>query len=184
MRIAVALMIILFFASFAANASDPVETDSVLLKSLFDADQEIRSEENRKAGNAPTLQEERDRRFAVFQLISEGKVRTANDFFHAGMILHHTSSMLLDSGEMVSLGTENKLLAFFLFRRAHALGHKSGYPMMAAAYNYYLGACGVDEPRKYGYKFDGDTPIWRPNANEEEKETLQCGFDPRPYLIR
>jgi len=182
MRFVIVFVLIHLFAPCVADTDNSSGADSELLQSLFDADQEIRSEENRKAGNTPTLQEERDRRFAVFQLISEGKVRTANDFFHAGMILHHTSSMFLDSGEMVSLGTENKLFAFFLFRRAHALGHKSGYPMMAAAYNYYLGSCGVDEPRKYGYKFEGDTPIWRPNANEEEKETLHCGFDPRPYF--
>lgn len=79
---------VLLFSQFASGGT---EIDSGRLKELFDADQAIRSEENRKAGKVPTVQEERDRRFEVFQLLSAGQLRTANDYFHAGMILHHTS---------------------------------------------------------------------------------------------
>jgi len=108
-------------------------------------------------------------------------LHTANDFFHAGMILHHTSSTLLDDGSLASMGTESHLLAFFLFRRAYQLGHKSGRPMMGAAYNYYLRSCGEDSG-KYGYKFEGHETIWRPNVDEEDVNTLKCGFDPRPFV--
>ena len=162
-------------------SAEGTAADAEHLKALFDADQAARSEENRKAGRFPTLQEERDRRFSVFQLISEGKLRTANDYFHAGMIIHHTSSIALESGEQVSLGTESKLLAFFLFKQAHKLGHKSGRPMMAAAYNYYLRACREDASI-FGYKFDGDMPVWRPDADGDDKNALKCGFDPRPHF--
>lgn len=166
---------------FVDKAAGTDEADSVQLKALFDADQAIRSEENRKAGNTPTLQEERDRRFAVLQAVSEGKLQTAKDFFHAGMILHHTSSTLLDDGSLTSMGTESHLLAFFLFRRADQLGYAYGHPMMGAAYNYYLQACGEDSG-KYGYKFEGHETIWRPNVDGEDVDLLKCGFDPRPYV--
>ena len=154
--------------------------DSEQLKALYEADQEIRSEDNRKAGNAPTLQEERDRRFAVLQAIAEGRLRTANDYFHSAMILHHTNSTRLDDGSLASMGAESHVLAFFLFRRAHQLGHESGRPMMGAAYNYYLRACGEDAG-KFGYKFEGREIVWRPNLDAAEMNTLKCGFDPRPF---
>ncbi len=162
-------------------ASGHVTADSELLKTLYDADQTIRSEENRNAGNTPTLQEERDRRFSVLRAISEGRVVTANDYIHAGIVLHHTSSTRLDDGSLVSMGTESHLLAFFLFRRADELGHDSARPLMGAAYNYYLRACGEDAGR-YGYKFEGRDIIWRPNVDADEVDDLKCGFDPRQYV--
>ena len=175
------LVAIVFLLPLSQIASGAADVDSQRLKELFDADQAIRSEENRESGKTPTVQEERDRRFGVFQLISTGQLRTANDFFRAGIILHHTTLIRLDNGEFSSYGTENKVLAFFLFKRAHELGHKSGRRMMAAAYNYYLRACGEDSS-KYGYRFEGDEPLWRPTVDEEEIDTLKCGFDPRPYF--
>ena len=166
---------------FSGIAFGGDHTDSAKLKELYDADQEARSAENMAAGIVPTLQEERDRRFTAMRLISEGDLTTANDYFHAGMLLHHTGSIQFDDEHFASLGTESKLLAFFLFRRSHELGHKSGRVMMAAAYNYYLNACGEDGG-KYGYKFEEREPMWRPNVSEEETDALKCGFDPRPYF--
>ena len=178
-----ALIVIFFFAFThgAALGEDTAPQDSKRLQELYAADQEARSPENRAAGLAPSLQEERDRRFEVFRLISEGELESANDFFRAGMILHHTSSIHFDDGHFASLGTESKLLAFFLFRRSHILGHPSGLNMMAAAYNYYLQACGEDAG-KYGYDFLDRKPVWRPGVTDVESEELKCGFDPRPYL--
>ena len=178
--IAVVFILCAILTSHLASA-DGEAADSVELKALYNADQAVRSEQSRKDGKYPTLQEERDRRFAVFQIIAQGKLRTANDYFHAGIIIHHTGSMANDSGVQVSLGTESKLLAFFLFQRAHQLGHESGRPLMAAAYNYYLQACGEDAG-KFGYKFNGRDPIWRPTAESKESEALKCGFDPRPHF--
>lgn len=169
------------FFMFVSSVAGSEDVDSAKLKELFDADQEIRSEENRKAGKAPTLQEERDRRFAVLLAVSEGELHTANDFFHAGIILHHTSSTRHSDGSLISMGTESHLLAFFLFRRAHQLGHPSGRSLMGAAYNYYLRACGEDSG-KFGYKFEGRDIVWRPNAGPEDVDVLKCGFDPRPYV--
>ena len=179
-------LILLIISCFAllhssAIAEDTVQDDSKRLQELYAADQEARSPENRAVGIAPSLQEERDRRFEVFRLISEGDLETANDFFHAGMILHHTSSIHFDDGHFASLGTESKLLAFFLFRQSHILGHPSGRNMMAAAYNYYLRACGEDGS-KYGYDFVDGEIVWRPGVTEDEAEERKCGFDPRPYF--
>ena len=155
--------------------------DNSLMKAVFEADQTARSPKSIKAGRIPTLQEERDRRFTVFQLLAENQLRTANDYFRAGVVLHHTGSIRTRDGVEISLGTESKLLAFFLFKRARELGHSSGQRMMAAAYNYYLHACGENADR-YGYKFVDGGPIWRPSADELEADELKCGFDPRPHL--
>ena len=179
MRLMFFVAALLTLLPLSMQASD-VE-DSIELKSWYDADQAVRSREAIEAGRAPSLQEERERRIAVMRLIAEGDVKTANDFFHAGIILHHTSSYRKDDGQRVSLGTENHLLAFFLFRRAHQQGHSSGLPMMAAAYNYYLRACGEDAA-KFGFKFTESGPAWRPGVGPDEVEGLKCGFDPRPYM--
>ena len=175
------LVVVSLLLSTQAVFAQTTHADLQELEALFDADQAARSEENRKRGIYPTLQEERDRRFIVFELLTKGKLNTAKDYFHAGMIIHHTSAVVRNSGETVSLGTESKLLAFFLFKRARALGHESGQRMMAAAYNYYLNACGEDA-RLFGYKFDGNTPVWRPDASDDEIDVLKCGFDPRPHF--
>jgi hypothetical protein len=179
LKISFLLSVALTTAVPASSADEP--SDSRILKEMCDADQAARSNENLMRGLVPTLQEERDRRFAVFQLIGEGKLKTANDFFCAGLILHHTGSIEYDDGHSESMGTESTILAFFLFQRASQLGHKSGRNFMAAAYNYYLHACGEDAI-KFGYGFEEDGPIWRPNASNEEMGVLKCGFDPRPYL--
>ena len=181
MRLAAAFVVFISLGASPIVNADPGGDDLRQLTALYNADQAARSEENRRAGKYPTLQEERERRFAVFQLISEGKLHTANDYLHAGIIIHHTGSMANDSGEQVSLGTESKLLAFFLFKRAHQLGHESGRLLMAAAYNYYLRACGEDAS-KFGYEFDGSDPIWRPSTSGDEAELVKCGFDPRPHF--
>lgn len=162
-----------------AIAEEPADLPG--LRALYEADQAARSEENISKGVFPTLQEERDRRFAVFQIIANGKLKTANDHFRAGLILHHTSAFSYDDGHSESLGTESKLLAFFLFKRAYELGYESGQEFMAKAYNYYLDACHEDSER-FGYRFEDGEPVWRPTASSAEIDALKCGFDPRPYF--
>ncbi len=179
MRSMILVIALLTLLPLSLQASDVEDHDE--LEILYGADQAVRSKEAIEAGRAPSLQEERERRIAVMRLLSEGNVQTANDFFHAGIILHHTSSYRGSDGERVSLGAENHLLAFFLFQRAHERGHNSGLPMMAAAYNYYLRACGEDAS-VFGFQFAEDGPVWRPEARPEEVEALKCGFDPRPYM--
>ena len=178
---AIFFLLLLVLTMSTSYAGTIVVKDSVHLQELFEADQDARSPDRLAAGHAPTLQQERDRRFEVFKLISEGKLQTANDFYYAGMILHHTGSIDFGDGHFASLGTESKLLAFFLFRRSHFLGHPRGRVMMAAAYNYYLQACGEDGA-KFGYDFVDREPVWRPGVSKEEAEELKCGFDPRPYF--
>jgi hypothetical protein len=151
------------------------------LRALYEADQAARLEENVRKGIVPTLQEERDRRFAVFQIIANGKLKMANDHFRAGLILHHTSGLTYDDGHTESLGTESSVLAFFLFKRAYELGYESGQDFMAKAYNYYLNACDQDS-EKFGYRFEEGEPVWRPTASGAEIDALKCGFDPRPYF--
>lgn len=179
MRQMILVVALLTLLPLSPQASEVQDLDE--LKTLYDVDQAVRSKEAIEAGRAPSLQEERERRIAVMRLLSEGRVRTANDFFHAGVVLHHTSLFRGADGERVSLGIENHLLAFFLFQRAHEYGHDSGLQMMAAAYNYYLRACGEDSTI-FGFQFTEGVPVWRPEVPPEEVEALKCGFDPRPYM--
>jgi len=165
----------------SATVSAAEDTGSEYLEALFLADQDIRSAEMMAEGKFPTLQEERERRIEVFKLISRSKLQTANDFLHAGVILHHTSSISDDNDQLHSLGAENHLLAFFLFERAAALGSENARNLTAAAYNYYLRACGQDAD-KFGYDFVDKQPVWRPGLSSAESEEVLCGFDPRPYL--
>ncbi len=174
-------IVLLFTLSISLSSSANEGRDSRELKLLYDADQAIRSAESRAAGLVPKLQDERDRRFSVMRLLNEGEAKTANVFIHAGIILHHTSSYSGANGELISMGAESHLLAFFLFRQAHLRGHESGTPLMAAAYNYYLRACGED-PQRFGYRFENKEPVWRPEAAAEEFDEVKCGFDPRPYF--
>jgi hypothetical protein len=174
-----ALAAVLYSCAVPANANEPADLSE--LRALYETDQAARSEASMRKGIAPTLQEERDRRFAVLQMIANGKLRTANDYFRAGLILHHTGSIVYDDGHSESLGTESKILAFFLFKRAYELGFERGQDFMAAAYNYYLVACGEDQ-EKFGYHFEEGRPVWRPTASEAEGDVLKCGFDPRPYF--
>jgi len=165
---------------FSATVSAAEDTDSEYLEALFLADQDIRSADMMAEGKFPTLQEERERRIAVFKLISRSELHTANDFLHAGVILHHTSSISDDNDQLHSLGAENHLLAFFLFERAASLGSENARNLTAAAYNYYLRACGQDAG-KFGYDFVDKQPVWRPGLSSAESEEVLCGFDPRPY---
>ena len=162
-----------------AVTSEPA--DRPQLQALYEADQAVRSKENMERGVAPSLQEERERRFTVFKMLADGELETANDHFRAGLILHHTGEIRHENGHSESLGTESKVLAFFLFKRAYELGHDRGQVFMAAAYNYYLDACGED-PEKFGYRFDNGKAVWRPGVAGADVDTLKCGFDPRPHF--
>jgi hypothetical protein len=165
----------------SAAMSSESEEDLGSLAKLYAEDQTARSEENLAAGLAPTLAEERQRRLKVLELVAEDSLRTANDYMHACVILHHTSRISLGSGEFKSLGAENHVLAFHLARRARELGHEDGRNMMAAAYNYYLRACGEDAVQ-YGFDFKDGKIRWRPGLSAEEKEVVKCDFEPRKYF--
>ena len=178
-------MLIVFGVSQALACLPTISAESIdlpELRALYEADQAARSKENMEKGIAPALQEERDRRFAVFQMIADEKLKTANDYFRAGLILHHTGSIQYEDGHSESLGTESKILAFFLFQRAYELGYQQGQAFMAATYNYYLQACGEDQ-EMYGYRFEEGKPVWRPNASGADIDALKCGFDPRPFFV-
>lgn len=177
------VLMALLVAFTPAISAEPLDLPE--LAAMYEADQAVRAPENREESmknGRLIFQQDRNRRVAVLQLISGNRLQTANDYMHAGIILHHTSSFgPHPDGHTDSLGTENHLLAFFLFRQAHYFGHESGRSMMAAAYNYYLKACQEDWD-KFGYQFEDGREIWRPNLSEEEQELEKCGFDPRPYF--
>lgn len=172
--------LLVFTTVLAAESQDLLE-----LVAMFDADQALRAPENRqnvRTSGAQPVELERDRRIAVFSLIATNQLQTANDYFRAAFILHHTSLIRqYDEERSVSLGAENHLLAFFLFRRAHELGHDSARSRMAGTYNHYLKACGEDW-ESYGYKLVDREWVWRSSMSGADSESVKCGFDPRPYL--
>ncbi len=151
------------------------------LTELFDQDQAVRSEENRKNRIGVSIHDERARRVAVLKLLSEGRLKTANDHLHAMIILHHTTQWKDSDGKITSFSAENHILAFHLARRAHELGHPNGARFMVATYNYLVRACGLDFDQ-YGFDFTDDGVVaYDPDIKQQARQQM-CGLDPVPYF--
>lgn len=123
---------------------------NVELKRHFLEDQEARSEANRKRNIFPKFKDEIGRRIFVFKAIANGQVTTADDYFHASVILQHTNHEFVGD-KLKSMGNENHLLAHFLAKKAYELGHEEGAWLMAATYNRYLDNADIDV-NKYGLR--------------------------------
>lgn len=160
-----------------------VAADSAELKDLFDADQASRSEAVLASGIVPSLQEEKDRRVAVLRLLAQGRVKTADDYFHALIVLHHTPIWEDENGKVTSFSGENHILAFFLAGRAYELGHKAGLHFLAWTYNYYLRGAGCSM-EKYGYDATNGYVKARDDNISAEQRLGDCGFDPQPHFVR
>src|SRR4051794_30833191 len=87
------------------------------------------------------------RRFHVEQMLVQGKVSSAEDFFHACFIFQH--------GERLEHWAQAHLLA----RTAADLGHPSAKYMVAASYDRWLMRQG--RPQKYGTNSVADQTGWR-----------------------
>ncbi|MGV3591554.1 MAG: DUF6624 domain-containing protein [Gammaproteobacteria bacterium] len=115
------------------------------LLAAFNQDQSSRS----KGGVGDPCGDE-TRRLRVLQLLAEGRVATADDRYHAAMILQHTPQGMVGT-ETASKSAENYLLAHFLAKAAAESGHDDARWLAAATYDRYLVSQGL--PQKYGTQF-------------------------------
>lgn len=175
-----ALLISLGVMHTPCLAGDSAEADNAEIARAFEEDQSFRQPPTSDSRVIPKLDDERRLRITVFRNVASGKLRTATDFFRAGIILQHTSKVL-DGDQLRSLGAENHLLGFFLFLESEKRGAPRGHAMMGAAYNYYLEACGVDSSI-YGFVYENGRLDFRPGATDEQRDEIKCGFDPLPYM--
>jgi hypothetical protein len=104
----------------------------------------------------------------VLELIEDGAVRTAEDHFHAAMVLQHSPVVL----GLEDARRANYLRAHDLARRAAELGHPKGRWLVAATYDRWLMT--GNEPQKYGTQYHADGGHWAlwpvdPATTDEER---------------
>jgi hypothetical protein len=135
------------------------------LRDLFDADQTDRREDLQPG----TSDRDEERLARVHKLIEDGSVRTAEDHFHAAMVLQHTRIVL----GVEDARRHNYLRAHDLARRAAELGHPKGRWLAAATYDRWLMT--GNEPQRYGTQYHADGGRWAlwpvdPATTDEERE--------------
>lgn len=115
--------------------------DNAELKDLFEQDQAIRQGESffKDAERAHAF--DRMRRLRVLRLLDDDVPKTANDFFHAAMVLQHGDSPL------------DYKLSNELCKRAVAIDpmHRGARWLAVASWDRYLGSIG--KPQVYGTQF-------------------------------
>lgn len=144
------------------------EADSVTreLRRLYESDQA-----DRRWDRPPTPEQwkeiakrDAERRDRVMELVRSGALATAEDYFHAAMVLQHGS------------GSEDILIAHILATVAGFEGHAGGRWLSAAALDRYLHR--TDEPQRLGTQYvreppDGSWSLgayerWLPDAIRDE----------------
>ena len=126
MRIIIGILIFVFVT--------PVNAGNKIIQMVYEEDQEVRSKENlsRKVPIIHPL-EERARRIVVFDELSKGNLKTADDFYKSSIILIHSGAQ----------GLENQILAAKLAQRAIELGHPKGDFALRAAISRYRGIAAI-----------------------------------------
>ena len=152
---------------------------SAELRRLYEADQA-----DRRFDSPPTpeqwqeiLVRDRARQARVMELVRAGELVTAEDYYHAAMVLQH--------GE----GSEPILLAHILATVAGFKGHESGRWLSAAALDRYLHR--IDQPQRLGTQYvrdSADEPWgqgayedWLPDSIREEYGVRPLG-EQREYV--
>jgi len=170
---------LLLFTPAIVTAFQSIDNQSV--KRALEEDQASRSEENFQQGKFPKFADEMNRRLLVFTALSRGELVTANDFYHAAVILQHTN--LEHVGDTLrSMGTENHLLAHFLARRARELEHSNVNWLLVATYNRYLEYSSVHEFDRYALKLDGGI-IKARNEVVTDEDRIAVGLIPVSNIV-
>ncbi|ANM32398.1 hypothetical protein ABI59_20660 [Acidobacteria bacterium Mor1] len=137
-----------------ASAQGPASAE---LKELHDADQADRSFTKPPSPDHWKGIAERDkkRRDRVMELIKAGSLETADDYYHAAMVLQH--------GE----GSEDILIAHILSTVAGFKGHETGQWLSAAALDRYLHR--IDQPQRLGTQYlrSGPDVPWSQDPYED-----------------
>lgn len=129
-----------------ADIGAQADTVSQILRELYETDQTDRqftsppSEEEWRA----ITRRDRERRAQVLELVRAGALRTADDYYHAAMVLQH--------GE----GAADVLIAHVLATVAGFRGHEGGRWLSAAALDRFLHR--IDQPQRLGTQYQRDDP--------------------------
>ena len=139
--IGLALLVAVVAWVAVADEAPKQGTASAELKELHDADQADRSFTKPPSPDHWKDMAHRDklRRDRVMELIKAGSLETADDYFHAAMVLQH--------GE----GSDDILVAHILSTVAGFKGHETGQWLSAAALDRYLHR--IDQPQMLGTQY-------------------------------
>jgi len=146
--------------------------DNEDLKLMVLKDQEIRKD---NTTNYELI--DKNHRKKVFELLSYGKIITANDKLNAALILQHTALNYCDNN-LKSESVENYYLAYCLSKSAFDDGVTAAGPFVATTYDRYLlytiGYQKYGTQRLYDEEKDREylAPI-DPNTTDEERIQLQ-----------
>jgi hypothetical protein len=138
-----------------AAQPDALAEASAELRSLYQADQADRSSApSDPEGWRAISERDRQRRERVLELLRSDRVHSADDLYHAAMVLQHGES------------AEDVLLAHILATAAGFQGHENGRWLSAAALDRYLHR--TDQPQRLGTQYVKDSPDepWSQGAYE------------------
>jgi hypothetical protein len=135
------VLLALFFGMASAAIGQEPSNDNVEMAAIFEADQEVRqsispAQANDRGFWSRMAAEDEQRRTRTAELLDQGALVTANDFYRAAFIFQH-------GGEPSSY-----LIAHTLAVAAASRGHKNGGWIAAASLDRYLQAIG--QPQIYG----------------------------------
>lgn len=154
--VSLALLIPPVWTAVLAGQSGSPGAISTELREMYEADQR-----DRRSGVATSpeawkgiVARDRARRDRVIELTRAGRLASADDYYHAAMVLQH--------GE----GSEDILIAHILATAAAFKGHERARWLSAAALDRYLHR--IDQPQRLGTQYvrkDASTP-WSQGAYE------------------
>jgi hypothetical protein len=152
------------------------------LRAMYEADQASRV----SRPDDPLEMTDKDRRRRVMELLSRGAVVTAEDKYHAAVILQHTP-LRFCGGELASSSPENYYLAHLLARESLNMGHEGAREMVAKTLDRFL--LFTEGQQKYGTQRTVDPKTGKetlapidPGTTDEERAEL--GVPPLEELRR
>jgi len=155
----------------AGQETTQAEAVSAELRTMYEADQQ-----DRRAGVATTPEawkgiqaRDRERRDRVLELTRGAQLRTADDYYHAAMVLQHGD------------GSEDILIAHILATAAAFKGHERARWLSAAALDRYLHRTGA--PQRLGTQYVRPPPDgpWSQGAYERWlPDTVRAEFGVPP----
>lgn len=164
------LFIVLMFGISSAAFGQVVAGDNQEIAMIFEADQEIRRSFSSETANnqgfvARMIADDEARRARIAELLAEGALTTANDFYRAAFIYQHGSE------------PSSYLLAHTLAVAAATRGHERAGWISAATLDRYLQAIG--QPQIYGTQTSipsGEEPTKEPYNRELVPDHLRAAL--------
>jgi len=163
-RLAFGLLICFASISPAASAAAAEEPSNVEMRSIFDADQGVRSDSTAFYKNAARIaSEDAARRARTRQLLDSGQLRTGDDFSEAAFVFQHGDK------------PTDFLLAHTLAVVAVAKGRSDASWIAAATLDRYLQTIG--QPQIYGTQYKANWPVTAGKPDMSKAAPTQEPYD-------